>query len=55
MRLSIQVIPLLCNCRFIRTSGKIVNKMGSNLQQLASTAKEVADKLGEQIWGKGRD
>ena len=29
--------------------------MGSNLNQLASTAKEVADKLGEQIWGKGRD
>ncbi len=42
-------------CRFIKTSGKIVDKMGSNLGQIATTAKQAADKVGEQIWGKGRD
>ncbi|DBB14269.1 TPA: hypothetical protein ACH3X3_001211 [Trebouxia sp. C0006] len=41
--------------RFIKTSGKIVDKMGSNLGQIATTAKQAADKVGEQIWGKGRD
>ena len=39
----------------MKTSGKIVDKMGSNLGQIAAAAKQVADKLGEQIWGKGRD
>ncbi|KAL3132274.1 hypothetical protein ABBQ32_008859 [Trebouxia sp. C0010 RCD-2024] len=41
--------------RFIKTSGKIVEKMGSNLGQIAATAKQAAKKVGEQIWGKGRD
>ena len=39
----------------MKTSGKIVDKMGSNLGQIATTAKQAADKVGEQIWGKGRD
>lgn len=42
-------------CRFIKTSGKIVDKMGSNFGQIAATAKQAVDKVGEQIWGKGRD
>ena len=29
--------------------------MGSNLGQITATAKQAADKIGEQIWGKGRD
>ncbi|KAA6419688.1 MAG: hypothetical protein FRX49_10412 [Trebouxia sp. A1-2] len=41
--------------RFIKTSGKIVDKMGSNLGQIATTVKQAANKVGEQIWGKGRD
>lgn len=41
--------------RFMKTSGKIFDKMGSNLGQMATTAKQVVDKVGEQIWGKGRD
>ena len=49
------VNPSNCCCRFVKTSGKIVNKMGSNLGQIATTAKQAADKVGEQIWGKGRD
>lgn len=49
------VNPSKCCCRFVKTSGKIVNKMGSNLGQIATTAKQAADKIGEQIWGKGRD
>ena len=39
----------------MKTSGKIFDKMGSNLGQIATTAKQVVDKVGEQIWGKGRD
>ena len=45
----------ICQCRFMKTSGKIVDKMGSNLGQIAAVAKQAADKVGEQIWGKGRD
>lgn len=46
---------LITHCRFLKTSGKIVDKMGSNLGQIAASAKQAADKVGEQIWGKGRD
>lgn len=46
---------LITLCRYVKTSGKIVDKMGSNLGQIAASARQAADKVGEQIWGKGRD
>jgi hypothetical protein len=41
--------------RFQRSAQKIVDKMASNLNVLASTAKKAVEKMGDDLRGKNRD